>query len=113
MVGLNAPIFPFVWVGVMGVWLFLLSLSDGSGVIVCRSVCGTPFMRCFILSLYLQAVVREKFHAVRVCSVHEAAEEMEQMGHAFFAFRNTAGPARYSSPRHPTNSDYPSRPPLL
>lgn len=35
-------------------------------------------------------VVREKFHAVRVCTVMEAAEEMENLGHAFFAFRNKA-----------------------
>mmetsp|Transcript_22070 Transcript_22070/g.54619 ORF Transcript_22070/g.54619 Transcript_22070/m.54619 type:complete len:90 (+) Transcript_22070:78-347(+) len=32
--------------------------------------------------------VREKFHPVRVCSTEDAAEEMEQMGHAFFMFRN-------------------------
>ena len=35
-------------------------------------------------------VVREKFHAVKVCTVLEAAEEMESMGHSFYAFRNKA-----------------------
>lgn len=37
-----------------------------------------------------QEVVREKFHPVKVCTVLEAAEEMENLGHAFFAFRNVA-----------------------
>ena len=32
-------------------------------------------------------MVREKFHTVRVCSVMEAADEMENLGHAFYAFR--------------------------
>uniref|UniRef100_A0A7S0X2P0 Sigma 54 modulation/S30EA ribosomal protein C-terminal domain-containing protein n=1 Tax=Mantoniella antarctica TaxID=81844 RepID=A0A7S0X2P0_9CHLO len=35
-------------------------------------------------------VVREKFHTVKVCSVMEAADEMENLGHAFYAFRNKA-----------------------
>lgn len=35
-------------------------------------------------------VVREKFHPVKVCTTLEAAEEMENLGHAFFAFRNKA-----------------------
>ena len=33
-------------------------------------------------------IVREKFHTVRKCTVSAAAEEMENLGHTFFAFKN-------------------------
>jgi len=33
-------------------------------------------------------IVREKFHPVQQMSVHRAVEEMEQVGHSFYAFRN-------------------------
>jgi len=33
-------------------------------------------------------IVREKFHPVRKCTVAAAAEEMENLGHTFFAFKN-------------------------
>lgn len=33
-------------------------------------------------------IVREKYHAVKVMSVHAAIEEMEQVGHSFYAFRS-------------------------
>ena len=34
-------------------------------------------------------IVREKYHAVKQMSVHNAVEEMEQVGHNFYAFRNS------------------------
>lgn len=40
--------------------------------------------------------VREKFHPVKVCTVLEAAEEMENLGHAFYAFRNVVGLYKWS-----------------
>lgn len=33
-------------------------------------------------------IVREKFHAVSKMSINDAVEEMEQVGHGFYAFRN-------------------------
>ena len=41
-------------------------------------------------SMDYEEIVREKFHPVRKCTVYEAAEEMENLGHTFFAFRNVA-----------------------
>ena len=37
-------------------------------------------------SMDYEEIVREKFHPVRKCTVYEAAEEMENLGHTFFAF---------------------------
>ena len=41
-------------------------------------------------SMDYEEIVREKFHPVRKCTVYDAAEEMENLGHTFFAFRNVA-----------------------